>query len=146
MAICGEYRRQTPRDLFTFTASKVCRQEFAPRLLLVGRRVLVACRHRQCGIIDIVEHVEQSRRAPKLELRRVGCGESLGIVTRQEPRLQFEHPVPEEHQGHPIPGQLRLEGCLAKLRVIEVEKVSVRPCMVAMKRCWLWTRTGHLAR
>ena len=33
-------------------------QEVAPGLLLVGRRVLIACRRRHCGIIDVVEHVD----------------------------------------------------------------------------------------
>ncbi len=33
----------------------VHRQELAPPLPLVGRRVLVACRHRQRGVVEVVE-------------------------------------------------------------------------------------------
>ena len=57
-----------------------------------------------------------------LQLRFVSCAESLGIVARHEPRLQFERPVPEDQQGHPIPRHLRFERRLVKVLVIETGK------------------------
>src|SRR5207247_973606 len=50
----------------------VRRQEFAPRLLLVGRRVLIACRHRQRGIIKVVEQLDLGGCGRKERLHLVG--------------------------------------------------------------------------
>ena len=58
----------------------VRRQEFAPRLLLVGRRVLIACRHRQRGIIKVVEQLDLGGCGRKERLHLVGCRESLGVI------------------------------------------------------------------
>ncbi len=55
----------------------------------------------------------------KERLHLVGCRESLGVVARQEPRLQFKDPVKADHQGHPVPCQLRLERHLVELRFAE---------------------------
>jgi hypothetical protein len=67
----------------------------------------------------------------------VGRRERPGVVAQQEPRLQGQDPIRADHQRHPIPGQLRLERCLVKLRVANGREGSGRPCMAAMKRCWL---------
>ena len=58
----------------------VRRQEFAPSALLVGSSVLVECRHRQRGVVKVVEQLDMGGRSPKERLRLVGCRERLGVV------------------------------------------------------------------
>ena len=52
-------------------------------------------------------------------MRLLASGEGCYVVARQEARLQFNEPVRADHQGHPLPGQLRLEVRLVELRVAE---------------------------
>ncbi len=67
----------------------VCRQEIAPTGLLIGRSVLIECRHRQRGVIEIVEQLDRASCNRKKRLRLVSCRERLGVVARQETCLQF---------------------------------------------------------
>ena len=62
----------------------VPRQEFSPSVLLVSCRARIERRHRQRGIVRILEELYPDGRGPKHRLRLVGRGERLGIVARQE--------------------------------------------------------------
>src|SRR5258708_35968444 len=65
------------------------RQEVAPPGLLVSITLLIESRHRQRGIIAVVEQLDLGGYGPKQRLRLVGCRERLGVLPPQEPRLQF---------------------------------------------------------
>ena len=56
------------------------RQQVAPLGLVVGRRVLITRRHRQCGVVKVVEQLYHEGYGRKQRLRLVGCRESLGVI------------------------------------------------------------------
>ena len=58
----------------------VRRQEFAPRLLLIGRRGLVKRRHRQRSIIEVIHQYDRKIHGLKQRLRFVSRRESLCVV------------------------------------------------------------------
>ena len=58
----------------------VRRQEFAPRLLLIGRRGFIERRHRQRGVVEVVELLDLAGGGRKQRLRLVGRRQCLGII------------------------------------------------------------------
>jgi len=59
---------------------KVRRQEAAPPRLLVGGSVLIERRHRQRGVVEIVEQHDLAECGPQQRLCFAGCCESVGVV------------------------------------------------------------------
>ncbi len=58
----------------------VRRQEVAPIGLVIGRGPLVERRHRQRGVVEVVEQIDLGRFPAKRRFRLARCRQSLGVV------------------------------------------------------------------
>ena len=55
-------------------------QEFAPRLLVIGRRGLIERRHRQRGVKEVVQRRNLAGQGLKQRLRLAGGFQRLGVI------------------------------------------------------------------
>ena len=109
----------------------VRRQQFAPLPLFVGvGSVFVERRYGQRGVVIIIEQLDVSVRRPEHDLRFRRRFERRRVVARQEARLELEDPIPADHRGHPVLGQVGLEGALVEVRIAERGEAGGPPAHV----------------
>ncbi len=123
----------------------VRRQQAAPLALPVEWGGLVDRSDSERAEVVEIEQLDTSVRGPEQRLRFPRRGDRRIVVARHDARLDLEDPIPADHRGHSVLGQLGLEGRLVKVCIAERGEARSPSAHVFDESLLAHDNVGHVA-